>query len=251
MAQCIKCSKKATVAVTRAMSIFPTSKRFYCDECKAKLDRKEDVVLVLTLTVTFLVVVGVIVFHHLTNVLQIDNQEAILTAQPVNMHSPESLQNVLTPAAWATYQRYGYPFDRVSTENTLGSTIVYKMTPESFQTLFDRESIRAAINFPDLMPTFIQHLQDPASGALLRLIFFTEDREIGFTVQSGTEDNPTYIALLELLSPEEFELLTNSDQVTVDKDRTLVPAELPEPEPVDPAADAQTPEPVEQQPESQ
>ena len=175
--------------------------------------------------------VGIILSHYLSNVVFKEPDIPKETPIVINVHSPNTLQNILTPSAWATYERYGYPFDRVSTENSLGTIILYKMTPEDWKTIFAREQVRVMMNFPDLMDQFLERVEDPERGAQLKLVFFTEDREIGFTVQFGSDENPTYVALLEQLQQAEFNLITNPPMVSIDEEnRTLVPEELPEPE---------------------
>ncbi len=223
MEKCLRCNRDAKVKVLKRLGVIPIKPIFLCEIHQRQFQRREDLFVIIGLTVSLLVV-----FFSLSP-WQLFSPDTAIAPTPIEaMRQKADLdgdgrvswfeqQSFANPDTMANLQATGYPFARVLTPDTPTRAIKKKIKLESFfhalntpdeegQTLLHR------FNHPLLMREFIKKHGDPTAAVQIRAIFLTHDPYLAIVLAKPQEEEPSLICL-ERLTPDQqkaVDLLENA-----------------------------------------
>lgn len=189
MASCQGCGKRANLAYNRYLRFFPYQRRVFCEDCFAKLQRREDLIFIGALFCLVFVFIGLIMsVHYVSNKQIIEKQtqiQARIDEKDLNKDGRVDLwEDSATPEMHANFKQFAYPWRKVIGQNatTNGARLKYLVFRKDIIELASKDEFYTHFNFPVLLKKLFPRITDPQSTVQLYRVFVSLDDDFVFFI---------------------------------------------------------------------
>ncbi len=191
MHKCERCGEKATLYATKRFGLFSIRRRYYCDSCFTKVDKRQDKILIITLifSVFLMVFFLYLLFVPPDRFFQSEKQ---LTETARRLEKDFDRDGVLD--LWEIQARekqirnfklFGYPWESAYGGKEPTRASLASLPVKEWLELFENNNeVKNAFNFSSVMEDVQKKYTDPDSPRQLDRVFLTMNRDIAFIVKT-------------------------------------------------------------------
>ncbi len=189
MRECNECNAEATLVATKRFHVFTTHDRFYCEKCHSKIERKDDIILLVSLFAS-LILLGAAIFLYNNNsksTLKTEADAIEIQRQARDFDNDgvvDIWEEQATDAQISNFNTLGYPCEDIEGTATSSRAILAVIPSSNWIEKFkNNKGFKNALNYPAVMGAFIEKYTNPENVHQLDNVLLTTSGEIAFVVK--------------------------------------------------------------------
>jgi hypothetical protein len=198
MRECNNCDAEATLVATKRFHAITTHDRFYCDKCHSEIERKDDIILLVSLFASLLLLGAAIFLYNNTTKSTLKTEaDAIEIQRQARDFDNDGVVDIweeqATDAQISNYNSLGYPCEDIEGTATSSRAILAVIPSSKWIAKFkNNKGFKNALNYPVVMGSFIEKYTNPESVHQLDNALLTTSGEIAFVVKKFAKAPKTW-----------------------------------------------------------
>ena len=187
--ECSKCDADATLVATKRFHTFGTKDRFYCDKCYSELERRDDIILLVSLVASLLLLAAsIFLYINTRQIVKKTQNDAIQIERQARDFDNDGVVDIweqqATDEQIKNFNTLGYPCEDIEGTETSSRALVAVIPSSKWLPIYkNNKDFKNTLNYPAVMDTFIEKFTVPSNVLQLSNILLTTNGEIAFVVK--------------------------------------------------------------------